>query len=101
APDAPAAALPGPRPRPRTRCRASGRRSRTRPAAALEAVARDRSWRCEPLPPARVRWAPPELALGLGIGGTAKLGHHHHASLPGEQPPDEPRHPHRLLGAQP
>jgi hypothetical protein len=33
-------------------------------------------------------------------GGTAKLGHHHHGGLPGEQLHDEPRHAHWLLGAQ-
>jgi hypothetical protein len=44
--------------------------------------------------------APAQVALGLGIRGAAQLGHHHHAHLPGEQPPDEPRDPQRLLGAQ-
>jgi hypothetical protein len=46
------------------------------------------SCRCEPLPPARLRRAPPEFALGLCIGSTAGLGHHHHTKLPGRQPND-------------
>src|SRR5262245_61995860 len=87
-PDAPATVLPALRLRPRTRYRASGRRSQRRPVAARREVARDRSCRREPLPPARVRRAPPELALGLCVRGTAKLGHELHAALAGEQPPD-------------
>jgi hypothetical protein len=51
------------------------------------------------LPPARVRRAPPQLALGLRVRRAAGVGHHHHADLTGEQPADEPRHAHRLLGA--
>ena len=65
-----------------------------------QAVARDWSYRCEPLPPTRVRRAPRELALGLGVGDTANLGHHHDAGLAGEQPSDETRHAYGLLGAQ-
>jgi hypothetical protein len=53
--------------------------------------------RQEPLPPARVRWPPPQFELCLGIGGTAKLGHYHGADLPDEQPPDEPWNAQRLL----
>ena len=73
--------------------------SRTTPTATRQASARDRSCRREPRPPARVRRAPRQLALGLRVGGAANLGHHHHAGLPGEQPPDEPRYVHRLLRA--
>ena len=42
----------------------------------------------------------PSSALRLGVGGTAQLGHHHHAGLTGEQPTEEARHAHRPLGAQ-
>src|ERR687891_1162481 len=100
APGQPAAALPAPGPRPRTRSRASGRRSPRSPAAAPRAVARDRSCGCEPLPPAWMRRAPPELALGLGIGGTAGLGHHEHTELTGHQPHDERWQTPRLLAAK-
>src|SRR5215475_3867905 len=86
APDARAAALPAPRPRPPTRCRASGRRWRTRPAAAAQAAPPAHSRR-EPLPPARMPLAPPELALGLGNGRRDLIGiqrvrdHRHSAQL--------------------
>src|SRR5215204_521973 len=110
APDPPAAALPAPRPRPRRHCRASGRRSRTRPAAACRAAPRDRSCRRpltpartrsrKSLTPARMRRAPPELALGLRVRRTTALGHHHYASLSGEQSQNETRHTPRLLAAK-
>src|SRR5918996_5475565 len=100
APDQPAAALPARGLRPRTRYRASGRRSRRRPASVRRAVARDRSCRCESLPPARMRRAPLELALRLGIGGTAGLGHHQHTELTGYQSDDKRWQTPRLLAAK-
>ena len=82
-------------------CPASGRRSRT-PSAAARRAARSGviGHAREPLPPARVRRAPAELALGLRVGRAPQLGHHHHSDLSGEQPPHEAGHVHRLLGTQ-
>src|ERR687897_1155161 len=41
----------------------------------------------EALPPARIPELPAELALGLGVRGTPRLGHHERRRLTGRQPP--------------
>src|SRR5947207_4501739 len=38
------------------------------------------------MPPAWMGRAPAEFPLGLGVGGAAALGRHHHRSLSGEDP---------------
>src|SRR5439155_1722083 len=38
------------------------------------------------MPPAWIGRAPAEFPLGLGVGGAAALGRHHHRSLSGEDP---------------
>ena len=69
--DAAAAAPPGPRPRRRRRCRASGRRSRTRPAAARRAVARDRSHLAPETPTSEHRRYEPTTVSGCVSGASA------------------------------
>src|SRR6266542_2482008 len=54
----------------------------------------------EALPPARIPELPAELALGLGVRGTPRLGHHERRRLTGRQPPQPAWDTPRWLGTQ-